>query len=85
MRDEQHSLILRGDRCRCSVMTGGCGLDFNSTAAFDKHRTWAVGKVLRRCLTVEEMLQRGMAKNATGYWVTKLKDVDHHAVARDPD
>jgi hypothetical protein len=78
MRDEQHPLILRGDRCRCSVMTGGCGENFNSTAAFDKHRTWAEGKVLRRCLTVEEMLQRGMAKNATGYWVTKLKDVDHH-------
>ena len=81
MNDTQ--LVLRGDRCRCSVMTGGCGENFNSTSAFDKHRVWAEGKVLRRCMTVEEMLGKGMAKNATGYWVTKLKDSEFHAAARE--
>lgn len=65
-------LTLRGDRCRCSLLTEGCGESFNSTAAFDKHRVWAEGKVIRRCLTVEEMLAKGMAKNASGYWVTAL-------------
>lgn len=42
---------------------------FNSNAAFDKHRTGTYG-VDRRCLTVEEMTERGMCKNAGGWWVT---------------
>jgi hypothetical protein len=60
---------LSGDRCRCS----SCGLYFNSTAAFDKHRvgSWR-GVADRRCLAIAEMKDRGMAVNASGYWVTAL-------------
>ena len=55
---------LTGDRNHCQ----GCKKYFNSTAAFDKHRTGQHG-VDRRCLTEPEMLTKGMAKNAGGYWV----------------
>lgn len=57
--------ILRGDHCRCS----GCNEYFNSTAAFDKHRRGYYG-LYRRCLSVDEMLSIGMARNADGWWVT---------------
>lgn len=56
---------LSGDRCRCCA----CGAHFNSTRAFDKHRRGDYG-IDRRCLTAAEMLARGMAQNATGFWVT---------------
>lgn len=57
---------LRGDRCQC----GKCELYFNSTAAFDAHRT---GKNEdRRCMSIEEMQARGMAQKDDGFWVTKL-------------
>ena len=53
----------------------GCHEFFNSDAAFEMHR---VGNYTdedpRRCLTVEEMLERGMALNKDGYWVTRLKE-----------
>ena len=57
-------LALRGDHCACSV----CNERFNSTAAFDKHRTgdWQA----RRCMTPEQMRSKGMAISATGWWVT---------------
>lgn len=55
---------LRGDRNRCT----GCGLYFNSTAAFDKHRVGPYSKD-RRCLTTTEMLEKGMAQNTQGFWV----------------
>lgn len=55
---------LTGDRNQCQ----GCKAYFNSTAAFDKHRTGQHG-VDRRCLTSDEMTARGMAKNAGGFWV----------------
>lgn len=58
---------LTGDRCHCRA----CGLYFNSTAAFDKHRSGAFATD-RRCLTSQEMAERGMATNSAGYWVTKL-------------
>jgi hypothetical protein len=61
---------LSGDRCQCSPTTGGCGELFNSTYAFDQHRTGEHG-VGRRCLTVPEMEARGFVRNATGYWITK--------------
>ena len=58
--------LLSGDHCWCRP----CGLYFNSTHAFDKHR---VGEYpARRCLSVAEMLAKGMALNATGWWVTAL-------------
>lgn len=58
---------LTGQRNQCP----GCNEFFNSNAAFDKHRTGEFGKN-RRCKTTDEMLAAGMAKNATGWWVTAL-------------
>ena len=60
-------MILRGDRNQCPQ----CGEYFNSTAAFDKHRTGTHG-VDRGCLKVSEMAAKGMAKNSEGWWVTAL-------------
>ncbi len=60
---------LRGDHNQCP----GCGLLFNSTAAFDKHRTGPMSN--RRCLEPDEMRARGMAQNAEGWWVGKLREV----------
>lgn len=66
---------LSGDRNQCPT----CALYFNSTAAFDKHRTGPFSD--RRCLTVDEMAAKGMAKNSAGYWVTALnpnfREVEH--------
>lgn len=59
---------LRGDRNQCQ----GCKEFFNSTFAFDKHRTGEHGKN-RRCLTVEEMQSREMVKNSDLFWVSKAK------------
>lgn len=55
---------LRGDHCQC----GACGHYFNSTYAFDKHRTgdWTT----RRCLTAAEMQAKGMVISATGWWLS---------------
>ena len=55
---------LRGDRNQCQ----GCKEYFNSTFAFDKHRTGQHG-VDRRCLTTEEMLRKGMVLRDDGFWV----------------
>lgn len=55
---------LTGDRNQCP----GRGRYFNSSAAFDKHRTGAHG-VDRRCLTEREMRDKGMALGASGFWV----------------
>lgn len=57
---------LTGDRCQCSA----CGLFFNSTAAFDKHRDGPM--IQRRCLSDVEMRAKGMAVNARGFWVSAL-------------
>jgi hypothetical protein len=61
-----------GDRNQCA----GCGEFFNSSAAFDKHRTGAFG-IDRRCMTDGEMRAKGMDKNAAGYWVTALNQMDY--------
>lgn len=55
---------LRGDHCRCTA----CGGYFNSTRAFDKHRRGAYPE--RRCLSPDEMLAAGMAKNSGDWWVS---------------
>lgn len=54
---------LRGDRNQCA----GCGEYFNSSHAFDKHRTGIHG-VDRRCLTPEEMTAAGMHFGDDGFW-----------------
>jgi len=57
---------LRGDRCQC----GACGEYFNSTYAFDLHRVGEFRDGSRRCLSVEEMRERGMVKNKLGFWIS---------------
>lgn len=54
---------LSGDRNQCP----GCGLLFNSTAAFDKHRTGKHG-IDRRCMTPAEMVADGMVIRDDGFW-----------------
>jgi len=53
---------LRGDRNQCPA----CSELFNSTHAFDKHRTGDMND--RRCMTVEQMEKRGMVRGADGFW-----------------
>jgi hypothetical protein len=55
---------LSGDRNQCP----GCSEYFNSSRAFEKHRVGEHGHD-RRCLTPTEMREKGMAKNAAGFWV----------------
>jgi hypothetical protein len=55
---------LRGDRNQC----GACQKYFNSSGAFEKHRTGHFG-VDRRCMTTEEMEAKGMCVNAQGFWI----------------
>lgn len=66
---------LNGDRNQCA----GCGEFFNSSAAFDKHRVGAFGapdgngsylKSSRRCLTFDEMVEKNMEQNSSGFWIT---------------
>lgn len=57
---------LTGDRNQCP----GCEKLFNSTFAFDKHRTGKHG-IDRRCMTEAEMLQLGMSQNNSGFWISK--------------
>nr|DAR27370.1 MAG TPA: Rubrerythrin, rubrerythrin, peroxidase, peroxide, oxidized [Caudoviricetes sp.] len=49
-----------------------CHETFNGTHAGDMHRTGdhgvKTGANRRRCLTVDEMLARGMTRNRHGYW-----------------
>ena len=62
--------VLKGDRNQCQ----GCKEYFNSTGAFDKHRTGKHG-VDRRCMTTEEMIGKGCSLNAGGYWIaSKMPD-----------
>lgn len=77
---------LSGDRNQCPT----CGECFNSTAAFDKHRTGAFGAPMgdgtymmhtRRCRSVEEMMGIGMSKNAHGFWVTAVNPMFSKEVA----
>ena len=58
-------IVLMGDRNQCQ----GCKEYFNSTYAFDGHRTGQHG-VDRRCRTPEEMIGRGYSKNRFGLWIT---------------
>ena len=62
MRD----LRLTGDRNQCPT----CGEHFNSTKAFDRHRTGRFG-VDRRCRTLAEMVALGMVRNEAGFWITE--------------
>ena len=60
---------LSGDKNQCP----SCGLFFNSTHAFDKHRTGPFNA--RQCLTKEQMASKGMELNAKGFWLGEsMKD-----------
>lgn len=63
MKASAMGVALRGDRNQCS----GCGLLFNSSRAFDKHRTGDHGKD-RRCMTPDEMTAKGMVLGKDGFW-----------------
>ena len=67
---------LSGQRCQC----GPCGEYFNSTYAFDLHRVGDYG-IDRRCFNAEGMLAKGMALNASGWWVSQLSDYRPNAVS----
>lgn len=69
--------------CRCGTTWTGhriehcpsCCQTFTGTSAGDMHRTGehhiSVGPDRRRCLTEAEMLEKGMAKNGRGHWMTR--------------
>jgi len=57
------------DRCRCTA----CGEYFRSSSAFGRHRYSA--KEGRRCLSVPQMLEKGMVKSDTGHWMASRRDV----------
>lgn len=61
---------LRGDRNQCPT----CGEYFNSTRAFDKHRTGGFSPNTRRCLNTVEMSASGMVKNQADWWVSKASN-----------
>jgi hypothetical protein len=68
---------LSGDRNQCQ----GCKAYFNSTFAFDKHRTGDHGKD-RRCLTADEMTDKGMSRNAAGFWISSA--MPESAIHKEP-
>ena len=67
---DPHRNGMRGERNQCSE----CGELFNSSSAFEKHRTGDFGKPgvrsKRRCFTIEEMKAKGFLKNEPGFWIT---------------
>lgn len=73
---KEHRNGLRGDRNQCP----SCGEFFNSSHAFDKHRTGSFGRLgvpsSRRCLTVPEMVGKGHEKNYAGFWITLAYSFD---------
>jgi hypothetical protein len=65
---------LTGNRCQCPT----CGEYFNRVSTFDKHRVGSY-EAGRRCLTVDQMREKGWLKNAAGFWITGRR-VDVEAV-----
>lgn len=66
---------LTGRRCQCAA----CGQYFSRLRAFDRHRIGSYGKPglwggPRRCLTPEEMRQRGWQRNEAGCWTMQRLD-----------
>lgn len=68
---------LSGDRNQCP----SCLAYFNSSTAFDKHRT---GKFdgSRRCLSPDEMLAQHFGKTSDGFWLAPLKPEDRERLTR---
>lgn len=57
------------DICKCSK----CEKVFNSTTAFDKHRTGSHKLDSRRCMSTEEMLEQGMRLNNRNRWISQSR------------
>lgn len=53
---------LTGQQSRCAA----CGLTFTHTNSFDAHRYGPY--TARRCLTADELRERGMLPNSRGFW-----------------
>jgi hypothetical protein len=63
-------VTLRGDRNCCP----GCGELFNSTHAFELHRTGTHNRPrARRCLTPDEMRAKGMAQRGDKFWISEFR------------
>ncbi|MGF6839881.1 hypothetical protein QF001_003748 [Paraburkholderia youngii] len=72
MKRETLKRRLTGDRNQCP----SCGEYFNSTSAFDAHRTGPYGTPAdpvahRHCLSIDEMTRKGMSQNKAGFWIEK--------------
>ena len=76
------------DRNECPT----CGLKFNSTAAFARHRVGDFNDTekkkpspygpVRRCMTVAEMEERGMSISSAGYWITAAREWEQSIAGR---
>ena len=69
--------MLHGDRNQCPT----CGELFNSTRAFDSHRTGDF--TARRCLSVSEMEAKGMVRGGGGFWVRSAMSDDAKRAKRE--
>ena len=70
---------LTGTRCLCAC----CGELFNSVSVFDRHRIGSYQELgaLRRCQSVDDMVVRGWARNARGFWIERERiDVPHKSL-----
>ena len=52
------------DKCRCME----CGLYFNSSGTFTRHRVGEYAPFSRRCLTVDELKRRKWGQLESGHW-----------------
>jgi hypothetical protein len=73
MKASQLGITLRGDRNQCTC----CGKLFNSTHAFDKHRTGDMSN--RRCLNTWEMLSKGMVEGPDAFWRGSAMPTEMHS------
>jgi hypothetical protein len=67
------TLRLTGARCRCAA----CRDFFNSTSSFDRHRVgnWTERGSHRRCLSAQEMIERGWKRNTAGFWIERQRSL----------
>jgi hypothetical protein len=69
-RNSRDPMLPHGsDKCQCPA----CAMFFNSTYAFDMHRTGRVGRD-RRCRTADELVSLGWSRNKTGHFITRTRD-----------
>ena len=73
MKNERDPMLPHGtDKCQCSA----CKLYFNSTYAFDKHRTGDFSEQ-RRCFSLKELKDKGWATTATGHLIPRPSSYVH--------